>query len=138
MKYSISTSISIKGTQETIKNTLMDFNSYQEWNPFIRSINGIPEVDNTIQVEFDSMKFSPKVVENSSTKFSWLGHFIIPGIFDSHHQFEIIDYGNGTCTLIHSENFKGILVPFMKKKLNTEIKASFINMNKALKKRIEL
>jgi hypothetical protein len=38
---------------------------------------------------------------------------------------------------VHSEHFSGLLVPFMRKKLNREILPGFEAMNSALKARVE-
>lgn len=69
--------------------------------------------------------------------FSWLGHLLIPGLFDGKHAFELIDNRNGTTTFVHSETFKGLLIPFFKKFLEHNTKIAFEQMNVALKKRVE-
>ncbi|HSJ69937.1 MAG TPA: hypothetical protein VK921_19815, partial [Anditalea sp.] len=63
----------------------------------------------------------------------WLGRLIIPGIFDGRHEFRLEETEVGETLFIHSESFSGILVPFMKKDLDTKAKKGFENMNKAIK-----
>jgi hypothetical protein len=66
-----------------------------------------------------------------------LGRFILPGIFDGEHSFLLIDNGDGTTTFIHKENFRGILVPFMKKQLDNNTRRGFEEMNNKLKELAE-
>ncbi len=139
MAFSIKTSTNIKATPEIIWEVLMNFSSYPEWNPFIKSVTGDVEVGKKINVDLNGMKFSPKVKEISKNKrFRWLGNTILPGIFDGEHIFELnYDEKSRNTTFIHKENFKGILVPLLKKKLINEIKPAFENMNAALKDFVE-
>ena len=134
MATEIKTNITIKATPEKIWATLTNFENYSSWNPFIKAISGKVKVGYKIKVEFDEMIFNPKVLVFSKNKeFKWIGHLLFPGIFDGKHRFLIVDNHNGTCTFEHSEKFKGILIPFMKNKLQTKIKDNFESMNKALK-----
>jgi len=64
---------------------------------------------------------------------SWLGHLIIPGLFDGEHTFRLDDNHNGTTTFIHSENFSGLLVPLFRKMLEENTREGFIQMNNKLK-----
>ena len=84
------------------------------------------------------MKFNPKVlVFDENKEFEWLGHLFFPGLFDGKHRFQLIDNGDGTTTLIHSEVFKGILIPLFKHKLLRETLPRFNQMNLKLKERVE-
>ena len=138
MATSIQTQIVIQAPKEKVWQVLMDFEKYPDWNPFILSITGEAKTGCKIAVKFEEMTFKPKVkiVEENST-FEWLGHLLIPGIFDGRHRFELIDNGDGTTTFKQSENFKGILVLLIKKKLVRDFQPKFEAMNEALKKRVE-
>jgi hypothetical protein len=70
-------------------------------------------------------------------RFEWLGHLLFPGLFDGKHSFELIAHGDGTTTLVQSEAFRGILVPFLKKMLNGPTTEGFNRMNEAVKQRAE-
>ncbi len=70
-------------------------------------------------------------------KLRWLGSLGIRGIFDGEHIFEIEYQGDGACVFIHRENFRGILVPFLKKMLNDNSRRGFEAMNQALKEKCE-
>ncbi len=60
----IRTSVAIKAAPSDVWDVLMDFDSYHEWNPFIRSIEGSPVKGASIEVLLGAsgkrpMKFSP-------------------------------------------------------------------------------
>lgn len=139
MAFEIKTSIIIQGSPDQVWDVLTDFQSYPKWNPFLTKIEG-PEIKEgtKLKIEIGDMKFNPKVlIYNRSKQFQWIGRLLMPGIFDGKHNFELIDNENGTTTLIHSEVFKGVLVPLLRKKLEIETKAGFEKMNQALKVRVE-
>ena len=138
MALQISTNIEINSSSEEVWKVLMDFSSYPEWNSFINSLEGEARVSKKIRANIDGMKFKPKVlVLDVNRKFQWIGHLLIPGLFDGKHSFELIENEDHSTTFIQKEIFKGVLVPFFKKKLKTDIKEKFGRMNLELKKRVE-
>ena len=143
MKKEIRTEIAINSSPESVWRVLTDFDRYSEWNPFIIKLSGIVAIDNKIKVTLNppngkTSKFKPKVLTfDENKRFSWMGRLIIPGIFDGEHIFELIDNNDGTTTFVHREQFRGILVKPFSKKLDTDIKAGFEQMNAALKERVE-
>jgi len=117
----------------------MDFDQYPTWNPFIKSIKGNTNVGGKLEAVLANTKFKPTVLVNDKNRqFKWLGNVIFPGLFDGAHNFELIENKDGSVTMIQSEEFKGILVPLLKKKLDTEILDHFKAMNQALKQRAEM
>ena len=135
--HKIYTEITVNSTKEKIWEALMCFEDYPKWNPFITEIKGLKVVGERLDVAIDGMKFNPVVLENKKHEvFSWLGNLWIKGVFDGNHIFELKEVGEGV-VFIHKENFKGILVPFLKKMLNNKTKKGFIAMNKALKELVE-
>jgi len=134
----IETSINIRANKKDIWNVLMDFNEYSSWNPFIKSIKGIASIGMTLEITLPTMKFKPVVrVKKNEEFFSWQGKLWIKGLFDGHHQFEIKEIDEDNCLFIHREEFSGLLVPILKKQLETDTRQGFEAMNKALKKRAE-
>lgn len=139
MAKEIKTEILILSTPEKIWKIFTDFKNYPNWNPFIKSITGEVAIGNKIIARLEppeafSMTFKPTVLAFETNKeFRWLGHFLFPGLFDGEHKFELIDNGNGTCTFIQSEKFKGIFLPFFKKMLDHNTKMGFSQMNQKLK-----
>lgn len=138
MKHQISTQIVIHKDVRTVWATFTNFENYPNWNPFIKSITGQIKVGEKFNAEIGTMKFKPTTkvyIENK--EFTWLGKLFIPGLFDGRHSFQFESNSDGTTTMIQKEDFRGILVPLMKKKLNTEIKQGFEAMNERLKALVE-
>jgi hypothetical protein len=143
MAKEMSSQIIIRATSEKIWMVLTDFPNYPNWNPFIRSIEGNTSSGNVIKARIEppgakGMTFKPRVISfDQNKKFSWLGHLLFPGLFDGEHIFEIIENGDGTCTFIQREKFKGLLVPLFSKMLDVNTKQGFEQMNQKLKERVE-
>lgn len=139
MTFLLKTEIIIHSSPEKIWAILTDFKNYPNWNPFITSLTGDFEVGKKITVRIEPPEakvntFKPTVMTyETNKKLSWLGIFLIRGIFDGEHRFELTYNGNGTTTLLQSEKFAGILVPFFKKMLDNNTRQGFEAMNKKVK-----
>lgn len=139
----IITSILIQATPAEVWKTLTSFTEYQIWNSFILNIEGTMKVQEQLSVTMQlsnkkPMTFKPLVIEVlENERFSWKGKLLIKGVFDGFHQFELIDNGDGTTTFVQKEEFKGILIPFLKKMIEVDTKSAFEKMNQELKERIE-
>lgn len=143
MAKEIKTQITINASPEKVWSILTNFEKYPEWNPFIKSIKGTPTVGKRIIARIEppkakGMTFTPKVLAFDANKqFRWIGHLLMPGLFDGEHIFEIIDNGDGTTTFIQREKFRGILVPLFKKMLDNNTVNGFNQMNQKLKELAE-
>ena len=142
MHHELHTEIDIDAKPEVVWQVLTDLDRYPEWNPFITSAVGTPEVGDKLVNRMEppggkAMTFKPQVtvVEDGKT-FEWLGTLGFSGVFDGRHRFDIEASPTGT-KLIQSESFDGVLVRFMRKSLDTQTKAGFEAMNVALKARAE-
>jgi hypothetical protein len=135
--------IIIKASPERVWKEFTDFESYASWNPFIKSLKGLPVVGNKIEVLLappgkKGMTFKPTVLAfDSVQQLRWIGKLIIKGIFDGEHVFLIKDNKDGTTTFMQFERFRGILIPFMAKVLDGNTLNGFKQMNEALKIRCE-
>ena len=143
MDKEINTEIVIKAKTEEVWAVLTDFDNYQKWNPFIKLIKGQMVVGNRITVRLEppgssGMNIRPKVLAFVVNKeFRWIGHLLIPGLFDGDHRFELVDNKNGTTTFRQSEKFKGLLIPLFKKILDINTTNGFRQMNEKLKNIVE-
>lgn len=138
MKHQLSTTITINADVQSVWKVFTNFSEYPKWNPFIKSIQGEIKVGERFQAHIGTMKFKPTTKAFvQEQEFTWLGRLFLPGIFDGRHSFLFQSNPDGSTTLIHKEDFNGILVRFMKKKLDTEIKAAFEAMNEKLKEIVE-
>ncbi len=132
----------INASPEQVWNVLTDFESFPEWNPFIKSASGKAEVGAKLKAYLKppkgmGMTFKPRVlVAESGREFRWLGRFLLPGIFDGEHYFLIETVADDRVRFIQGERFRGILVPFFGSVINNAAQG-FEEMNEALKKRVE-
>ncbi len=137
------TEIEINSSADRDWDILTDFPRFPEWNPFIKRVEGGPVEGERLRVlmiqpDGKEMSFNPKIIAVDSNKtLRWLGHLGVPGIFDGEHIFEIFTISDELIRFVHREIFKGILVPFLWKTLDTKIRQLFLEMNNALKQRAE-
>lgn len=142
IKHRIHTSVDIDTDLKTVWQVLMDFPAYPDWNPFIRSIDGDLHQGSRLSVAIQPpgqkpMRFRPLVqATDGQTSFGWIGHLLMRGLFDGHHQFELQPHGQGT-RLLHRESFSGLLVPLVWSRMAPSTRAGFEAMNQALKARAE-
>jgi hypothetical protein len=133
------TEIIINASKTKVWEVFTNFEQYPEWNPFIKSIKGKITEGEKIQVQLTPPEAKGIIMKPIVLKFQknkelrWLGHLLIPGLFDGEHTFELIDNGNGTTKFVQKEKFSGILVPFLKKLLDYNTKMGFELMNEKLK-----
>lgn len=138
MGYQIHTEIRVQASAEIIWNILMDFENFPQWNPFIKSIKGKTAVGERLDAHLGGMHFKPIVQSyEHNVHLSWKGQLWFPRVFDGTHRFDCVQNSDGSTTFIHSESFRGILVPLMKKQLRGKTTANFEAMNQALKQRAE-
>jgi hypothetical protein len=139
----LTTQIEFDGTPEEVWDVLADLPAYAEWNPFIKKIDGEAKTGAKLEVRMEpegerAMTFRPTVLSaEPGRELKWLGHLLVPGIFDGEHRWLIEDAGSGKVRFTQSERFGGILVPFLWKKLRDGGTAKgFRAMNEALARRV--
>ncbi|MGB8217784.1 MAG: SRPBCC domain-containing protein [Candidatus Methanoperedens sp.] len=137
------TEISINAPPERIWHLLTDFASFPQWNPFIRRASGEPRKGAQLQVYLQpsgtkGMTFRPKVLKaEPNRELRWLGHLLIPGLFDGEHIFTIEPLEAGCVRFVQRELFTGLLVPLFARSLDKDTRRGFEEMNQALKLRAE-
>ena len=116
----IRTEIEIEGMAQEVWDTLTDFESYHEWNTGFVRASGSARVGETLHITFSqkagrTMKMRPTVlVAEPRHELRWLGRLLLPGIFDGEHRFEIHENEPGRVTFVQHEEFRGVLVPFVR------------------------
>lgn len=138
----IETDIVIQASPDQVWAVLTDFESFPDWNPFIRSIKGSTEIGKTLEVQIQppggkGMTFRPEVLKfDSSREFRWKGKLLFKGVFDGEHYFILEKVGENETRLIHGELFSGFLVALLGGMLsNTAV--GFQLMNEAIKAKCE-
>ncbi|HUW01644.1 MAG TPA: SRPBCC domain-containing protein [Acidimicrobiales bacterium] len=143
MQHRLHTDIDIDAPPEVVWEILTDLEHYGDWNPFIESASGTVAVGARLSARIQppggrAMTFKPTVIAaEAPTAFGWQGRLGLPGIFDGHHRFELEATPGGKTHLVHTEQFSGVLVRFMRTSLDTKTLDGFALMNDALKHRAE-
>ena len=135
--------IEIDASAERVWGVLANFASYPQWNPFIRRIDGELEVGERLEVRLElpdsrGITLRPTLLSAEPNRLMrWLGHLLVPGLFDGEHSLLIQPVEENRVRFIQSEIFKGLLVPLLARSLDNNTLRGFEEMNGALKERAE-
>jgi len=139
----LSTQIEFDATPDEVWEVLQDFARHAEWNPFITKIDGELHPGAKLDVRLEpegerGITMHPTVLAvEPGRELRWLGHLLVPGVFDGEHRFLIEESGPGRVRFTQSERFGGILLPLFWKKLRDGGTAKgFRAMNEALVRRV--
>ncbi len=138
----ITTSIEIGAPPESVWKVLMGFARFPDWNPYLTRIEGVAATDEKLEVRLEppgakAMTFRPTVLRvEEGREFRWLGHLLVPGVFDGEHIFELTDLG-GRTRFVQREEFRGFLAPLMLRAVGESTERGFVAMNEALRDRVE-
>jgi hypothetical protein len=141
----ITTEILVDAPPARVWAVLADFAAYAAWNPFMPEISGALQAGARLRVRIvppgsGGMTFRPRLLAVTPEKeLRWLGHLLLPGLFDGEHRFRLEALDGGTRTrLHHSESFSGLLLPVIfGARAQSTTRAGFEAMNAALKRRAE-
>ncbi|HJU34743.1 MAG TPA: SRPBCC domain-containing protein [Nitrososphaera sp.] len=135
--------IEISSFPENVWRILTDFASYDQWNPFINKIVGLPREGDKIEIYLETpggkkRKYSPRITKiEEGRELRWFGKSSIPGFLNAEHIFTIDELEPEHVRFIQREVFDGLLTRVFGKGLDTDVRQGFIDMNDALKKRVE-
>lgn len=138
----IETDIEINAPARRVWALLTDFARMPSWNPFIKSISGNLTQGARLAVHIappgsSGMHFKPTVISvRPEYELRWLGHLLVPGIFDGEHYFLLEPIGENRTRLTQGEKFSGLLVGLLGSAL-AATSAGFRAMNAALKQQAE-
>jgi hypothetical protein len=130
-------SLEIDADAEEIWSVLTDFDTFPEWNPFVRSIAGDCATGARLAVTIEpphgrAIRLRPVVQQvDPARELRWLGKLGVPHVFDGEHCFRLEPLAGGRTRFTQSEDFRGILVPFTSGVL-TKTGEGFRLMNEAL------
>jgi hypothetical protein len=139
----IRTEIHIEASAPRVWRALTDFKAFPDWNPFVLAVEGEPKKGARLKVTIRTagggdMTFRPRVLAaNEGRELRWRGRLLVPGVFDGEHYFEVSELGNGRSRLVHGERFSGLLVPWLRRGLESSTRSGFMAMNRAVKRRLE-
>ena len=137
------TEIEIQASDTRVWQLLTDFANFPKWNPFIRQAKGEVKVGAQLVIHVQpsgasGMTFKPVVLKvEPNRELRWLGHLLMPGLFDGEHTFTIETLEANRLRFTQREVFTGLLVPLFARSLNSDTQRGFEEMNQALKSRAE-
>jgi hypothetical protein len=135
--------IEINSYPENVWKILTDFATYDQWNPFINQIIGLPTKGSKIDIYIETpsgknRKYSPRITKvEEGRELRWFGKSSLPGFLNAEHIFTIEELQPGSVRFIQREVFDGLLTRLFGKGLDTDVMQGFQDMNDALKKRAE-
>jgi hypothetical protein len=135
--------IEIASYPESVWKILTDFATYDQWNPFINKIIGLPTEGSKIDIYIETpsgknRKYSPRITKvEEGRELRWFGKSSLPGFLNAEHIFTIEELQPGSVRFIQREVFDGLLTRLFGKGLDTDVMQGFQDMNDALKKRAE-
>ena len=109
--------IEINAPPERVWAVLTDFAAYPEWNPFIRRISGEAREGARLEVQIEppgarAATFKPTVrAVEANRELRWLGRFLLPGVFDGEHRFQIEPMDGNRSRFVQSERFSHRFYP---------------------------
>lgn len=143
MATQVRTEIEVDATPTRVWDVLTDFAAYPAWNPFIPSLDGSAEVGARLDARLQppdgmGMRFRPTVLAAvPARELRWLGHLLVPGLFDGEHGFRIEPLGPNRVRFVQEERFSGLLAPLVLRFIERGTRQGFEAMNRALKLRAE-
>jgi hypothetical protein len=135
--------IEINSYPESVWKILTDFATYDQWNPFINKIIGLPTEGSKIDIYIETpsgknRKYSPRITKvEEGRELRWFGKSSLPGFLNAEHIFTIEELQTESVRFIQREVFDGLLTRLFGKGLDTDVMQGFQDMNGALKKRAE-
>jgi hypothetical protein len=135
--------IEIHASAERVWQLLTDFPRLPEWNPYMQRAVGQVKPGEKIEVHLQppsgsGMTFKPTLIKvEPHRELRWLGHLILPGLFDGEHIFVIEALDPNRVRFVQREEFKGLLAPLLLRWIGEDTRRGFEAMNQALKAEAE-
>jgi hypothetical protein len=139
----VRTEIEIKSYPESVWKILTDFATYDQWNPFINRIIGLPTEGSKIDIYIETpsgknRKYSPRITKvEEGRELRWFGKSSLPGFLNAEHIFTIEELQPERVRFTQREVFDGLLTRLFGKGIDIDVRQGFQHMNEALKKRAE-
>ena len=138
------TEIEIQATPERVWQIMTDLDKYPEWHPYATAMGKVmvgEKVDLALKPATPTEKgmlLHCKVTKaEANHEFRWKYFVGATLLFSGEHIFTIEPIDASRIRFIDREVFNGWLVPLQAKNIDTNTRASFVAMDKALKARAE-
>ncbi len=139
----IRSEIDIHAPAARVWDLLADLSAYPDWNPFIRRAEGTLAEGARLRLELQipdgmRMKIRPRLISVvEPAEIRWIGHLLVPGLFDGDHRFLLIPIEPTRTRLVQEETFRGALAPVFGGWIGAGARRGFAAMNQSAKTRLE-
>lgn len=134
------TEIVIHAPIESLRDALINFASYPQWNPLVGRLNGDIHTGGQIQLFIKPLKrgftATLELVE-SNRKLSWVGTQIASWFISGEHYYRLEAFDNGSTRSLYGENFRGFKSAFISGSFRARMVEAFKTHIFALKERLE-
>jgi len=145
-KLEIHSYIEINANPAKVWEVFLDTSKYFEWNPFIKMMIGKLAVNESFfEVayvnDFVYMPFAMKIKSFQPPMefiYESSDNFFAKQMFFGHHRYLLEEIGLNKTRFSHTAFFDGVIPNLQKDHILTNVKRVHIEMNEAMKKRIEL
>ncbi len=139
----IQTEIAIDARASPVWEVLAEVSRFPEWNPVLKRTTGELAEGKRIVVTLEPpggkpSNFKPRIVRlEAGHELRWLGHVLVPGLFDGEHIFTVEPQDGNSVRFVQREEFTGLLAGPLLRMIGERTKQGFEAMNEALKARAE-
>ena len=134
--------VEIDAPPAVVWEALLAFDTYPEWNPLTRRVEGIV-IDGTERRGRDEPADARGLLDGQllvtlepDERLAWLDRFVLPFAFDRYHEFHLQPIDDGRRTrLLQRETVRGALSSVVFDE--TKLERAFVAMNKAVAARAE-
>ncbi|MGB7087591.1 MAG: SRPBCC domain-containing protein [Phormidesmis sp.] len=134
----------INAPRQLVWEEVTDFESYSQWNPFVREAHAEFATGKKIRFLEDLGQFSQHWLEakflsiDQPHRFVWQGHFGAPFLFGVRHTFVFEAVSEGQTRFIQIHENSGLLIPFLAwRGVYVVSHQGYLDYNQALKERCE-
>jgi hypothetical protein len=138
------TEIVINAPKKFVWDKIIDFEAYQDWNPFVLEAKAEFKVGSEIHFlenlqEFGTHWITARFLSiEEPDEFIWQGNAIAGFLFQVRHGFKLESIDEKQTRFVHSHRHKGLLLPYLYHRgVFQRSKQGYIDFNEALKKLCE-
>ena len=135
--------LEINGSQQEVWDTLVDFDSYHLWNPYLKKVKGKLELEKPLDITF-AMGGKERRVRGTITllyppnELQFEANFGVLGMLIMEHTFHIESFGDDRVCFVQRQTFSGVLATAARiAEIAPQVREAFEAMNHALKERVE-
>jgi hypothetical protein len=134
----------LPAARSQVFDSLLEWNAYPEWNPYITRIEGKALPGQSIQVFF-FMGLGPRMpltcrvdqLDTQNTRLAWEYKAFLPWLYTARHVFALEDTHTGHCRIVQTEYIKGLIACPLFGFFHSLLRRRFQSMHAALLDRLQ-